>query len=163
MLKVKTQQMAAIKTCLGKTLAIQQKAFDELGYSNSAQQVFPEGKQPNFFQVINDESYIEIKDEIKNDPEYYDIFPEDRGKDIQQGAGLSEEEETTLHDYIFENNTDNFISITEVSDESETVFCLLLESDYGELGFEIIDFFGFYSSEDEASTALENLTSYVFY
>ena len=162
MLKVKNQQMTAIKKCLGKSLEIQRKVFDELAYSNSAEQVFPEGKSLNVVQVIHNDEYMEIRDEIKNYPEDYDIFSEDRGKDIKLGAVLSEEEETTLHDYIFEENTDNFISVTEISDELEVVFCLLLESDRGQLGFEITDFFGFYSSEDEANIALGKLPSFVF-
>ena len=157
MLKVDSKQMQRIKACIGKPLEAQEKVFAELGFSAY------DGDCNNLFHVIYADTYNEIKNEIKLEADDYDLFSENRCKEIMKGATLSLEEEERLHDYIFECNDENFIDTAMISDQNDTVFCVYLTQSEGQLGVAVADFFGFYSSEQEAVTAVEKLSDFVFY
>ena len=105
----------------------------------------------------------EIKNEIKLEADDYDLFSENRCAKIKKGSVLSLEEEERLHDYIFEHNDEQFIDTAEISDQNDTVFCVYLTQNEGRLGLAVADFFGFYTSKQEAVTAVEKLSDFVFY
>ena len=157
MFKVDSKQMQRIKACIGKPLEVQEKVFAELGFSAY------DGDCDNLFQVIYADTYNEIKNEIKLDADYYNLFSENRCTEIKKGAVLSLEEEERLHDYIFEDNDEQFIDTAEISDQNDTVFCVYLTQNEGQLGLAVADFFGFYTSKQEAVTAVEKLSDFVFY
>ena len=157
MLKVDSKQMQRIKACIGKPLEAQEKVFAELGFSAY------DGDCNNLFHVIYADTYNEIKNEIKLEADDYDLFSENRCTEIMKGAVLSLEEEERLHDYIFECNDENFIDTAMISDQNDTMFCVYLTQSEGQMGIAVADFFGFYTSEQEAVRAVEKLSDFVFY
>ena len=86
-------------------------------------------------------------------PVDYGICDEDRELEIKAGSPLTSLEKQLIDDKIFEHD-DTYMVINKFSDGKDEVFGLKVHQVQGQLGIQVIDFLGFFSSEEDAEAAI---------
>ena len=170
MYKVSSEQMKAITETIGQSLEAQTAVFNALDLNPYD---FYEHHDPaDYFNIVLDKE--ELDDQIKYLQEYPDEwvrtgdegvrsegFSEERIKEIESGSKItSHEAEEIKQSYIQEKRFEECPvtwTISEVTDETTTVYAFYFEQMWGQGGLNINDFWGFFATEEDAYKALDEM------
>ena len=80
---------------------------------------------------------------------------------IEAGAILTEKEKAEIRTRFIEHSREEesakYLVVSEVSDDKRSIYILYTEMMCGQGGIQIIDFFGYFDTEQDARTAMNNL------
>jgi hypothetical protein len=151
MYEISAKHLAFIKASMQKTFEAQQEAFSSLDFNP----YFDEGDVTNASLVMERERYErECKERISYPIDYGVCETEERAEEISSGAALSDEEEKSINEDIFDED-DTFMVVTELSDGTDSVFAVNVQQMWGQGGLHVIDFIGFFAKYEEAQQASE--------
>ena len=151
MYEITTEQMKEIKAAVGKPIEAQEAVFNALDFNPYDD----EGAGGYDSVVMERERYESERKERVGYPLDYGICETDeRAEEIKAGAALSEAEEQALNENIFDGD-DTLMVITELSDGTDKVLAVTVQQIWGQAGIHVINFVGFFASDDDAQKAIE--------
>lgn len=84
---------------------------------------------------------------------------------VEAGAFLTEKENAEIRERFIQRSREEegaqYLVVSEVSDDKRSVYILYTEMMCGQGGIQIIDFFGYFDTEQDARTAMNNLDGIV--
>jgi len=151
MYEMTTEQMAQIKAVVSKDLEAQEAVFNALDFNP-----YDDEDIGGLDSVVMErERYkSERKERIDYPLDYGICETDERAEEIKAGAALSEAEEQALNENIFDGD-DTLMVITELSDGTDKVQAVTVQQIWGQAGLHVIDFLGFFASDDDAQKAIE--------
>ena len=153
MFLVSKEQFAQIKASLAKGVLEQAAVFDALNYNPYDDDVNDQFGGTYHSVAMPNYSYKLSFEDMAAYPVDYGICDEEREAEIKAGSPLTSLEKQLIDDKIFEHD-DTYIVINKFSDRNEEVFGLKVHQVQGQLGIQVIDFLGFFSSEEAAEAAI---------
>lgn len=154
--QITTEQMTQIKVVVGKGFETQKAVFNALDFNPY------EGGVGYNSVVMERERYEgERKERISYPLDYGICETEERAKEISVGAALTNEEEQSLNENIFDED-DTFMVVTEISDGTESVFAVNVQQMWGQGGLHVIDFLGFFANYEDAQNTIEAADYVIF-
>ena len=151
MYQVTSEKMSQIKAAVNKPLGAQDPVFSALDFNP----YFDEGDVTNASLVMEHVRYKgERKERISYPLDYGICETEERAEEITAGATLTDKEEQSLNENIFEED-DTFMVVTELSDGTDSVFAVNVQQMWGQGGLHVIDFIGFFANYEDAQKASE--------
>jgi hypothetical protein len=151
MYKISEKHMSSIKVVLDGGVNAQAQVFGSLDFNP----YFDEGDVTNASLVMERERYKgERKERISYPLDYGICETEERAEEITAGATLTDKEEQSLNENIFEED-DTFMVVTELSDGTDSVFAVNVQQMWGQGGLHVIDFIGFFTNYEDAQKASE--------
>ena len=151
MYDVSPEQTAQITATLGKPLEAQEAVFNALDFNP-----YDDEAAGGYDSVVMErERYESERKERVDYPLDYGICEtEERAEEIKAGATLSEAEEQALNENIFDGD-DTLMVVTELSDGTDKVQAVTVQQIWGQAGLHVINFLGFFASDDDAQKAIE--------
>jgi len=151
MYETTTEQMAQIRSVVGKPLEAQEAVFSALDFNP-----YDDEAVGGYVSVVMErERYESERKERIGYPLDYDVCETDeRAEEIKAGAALSEAEEQALNENIFDGD-DTLMVITELSDGTDKVLAVTVQQIWGQGGLHVIDFIGFFANYEDAQKAIE--------
>ena len=151
MYEMTTEQMAQIKAVVSKDLEAQEAVFNALDFNP-----YDDEDIGGLDSVVMErERYkSERKERIDYPLDYGICETDERAEEIKAGAALSKAEEQALNENIFDGD-DTLMVITELSDGTDKVQAVTVQQIWGQAGLHVIDFLGFFASDDDAQKAIE--------
>ena len=153
MFKVDFVQMKSILATLVKPVSDQAAVFDALNYNPYDDDENDQFGGTYHSVVMPNYSYKSSYEDMATYPVDYGICDEDREVEIKAGSPLTSLEKQLIDDKIFEDD-DTYMVINKFSDGKDEVFGLKVHQVQGQLGIQVIDFLGFFSSEEDAEAAI---------
>ena len=151
MYTLSTTQMAQIKVTVGKAIEAQEKVVNTLEFNPYED----EGAGGYDSVVMERERYEgERKERIESPTAYGVCETDEREAEIVAGAALTQEEERSLNENIFEHD-DTLMVITKLSDGADEVLAVTVQQIWGQAGLHVINFLGFFANDDDAQKAIE--------
>ena len=152
MYQVTPEKMVKIKVVVGQGLEAQEAVFNTLDFNPYDD----EGAGGYDSVVMERERYeSERKERIGYPLDYGICETDERTEEIKAGAALSEAEEQTLNENIFDGD-DTLMVITELSDGTDKVLAVTVQQIWGQAGIHVINFLGFFANDDDAQKAIES-------
>ena len=166
MQKVTQEQMDTIVSILDKPIEEQKTVFDDLNlspYENYANNAGDIGG----ILIISEGDINDRLESAQKSPSDYTGFTEKRIIEIEAGSLLTEDEiEIIKAQYIqecIEDDGSEFLVSTEISDEKRSIFVLYAEQMQGQGGLNIINFFGFFETDEELEKAMQSFEDVILY
>ena len=126
---------------------------------------YANGGELEFDTVIYRHGIDSAIEEAGKYPDEWTCISEARAEEIYAGSKLTNEEiEAVKQEYIqreVEDESAEYMTISEVTDGNRTVFALYQEQMQGQGGNQITDFHGFFETEEDARAAMDNLEGIV--
>ena len=145
------EQMHGIKLSLDNGLEAQEAVFNTLDFNPYDD----EGAGGYDSVVMERERYeSERKERLESPIDYGVCETDEREAEIVAGAALTQEEERSLNENVFEHD-DTLMVITKLSDGTEEVLAVTVQQIWGQAGLNVIDFLGFFANDDDAQKAIE--------
>ena len=121
------------------------------------------GGELEFNVVVHESNILDAIQEIQDYPEEgYEILSEERQQEIEEGAKLTQKEQSLIRDKFIETSREaqdaEYAVVSKLSDGSREVYLLYTEMMCGQGGIQIIDFLGFYESEGKTRSAMNSLS-----
>ena len=152
MYKITAQQIAQIIEALEKPLEVQEAVFHTLDFNPYDD----EGAGGYDSVVMERERYeSERKERLESPIDYGVCETDEREAEIVAGAALTQEEERSLNENIFEHD-DTLMVITKLSDGTVEVLAVTVQQIWGQAGLNVINFLGFFANDDDAQKAIES-------
>ena len=149
--KISSEQMSKIKATVSKGLEAQEAVFNTLDFNPYDD----EGAGGYDSVVMERERYEgERKERIESPTAYGVCETDEREAEIVAGAALTQEEERSLNENIFEHD-DTLMVITKLSDGADEVLAVTVQQIWGQAGLHVINFLGFFANDDDAQKAIE--------
>lgn len=145
--------MNKIKSALSLGFEIQEQVFNDLNYNPYDDDVNDQFGGTYHSVVMPNYSYKSSFEDMATYPVDYGICDEDREVEIKSGSPLTSLEKQLIDDKIFDHD-DTYMVINKFSDGKDEVFGLKVHQVQGQLGIQVIDFLGFFSSEEDAEAAI---------
>lgn len=153
MFVVSKEQMQQINGSLASDIFEQTAIFESLNYNPYDDDANDQFGGTYHSVVMPNYSYKSSYEEMATYPVDYGICDEDREVEIKAGSPLTSLEKQLIDDKIFEDD-DTYIVINKFSDGKDEVFGLKVHQVQGQLGIQVIDFLGFFSTEEAAEAAI---------
>jgi len=163
--KVTQEQMDGIIECMNQpVIGVQDAVFEALNlnpYDN-----YDDDKWHDFVLVVRENSINwHIEDQLTQ-PESYFVEGDSRLNKLLKGETLDEGELRELRESYIEQQRNEedaeYMIIAPISDEKERrAFVAYTEMMMGQGGINIVEFFGFYVTEEEAKRACQNIEGMV--
>ena len=152
MYQVTPEKMVKIKVVVGQGLEAQEAVFNALDFNPYDD----EGAGGYDSVVMERERYeSERKERIESPTAYGVCETDEREAEILAGAALTQEEERSLDENIFEYD-DTLMVITRLSDGNDDVLAVTVQQIWGQAGLNVINFLGFFANDDDAQKAIES-------
>lgn len=161
MFKLSTQQITQMRASLDEGVEKQQAVFDCLNYSPYDDDDKDQFGGTYHSVVMPFSQYQNAKDEIAQYPEDYGICDGERAAEISAGAKFTEQEWQLIDEAIF-SDEDTYLVIDKFSDDKDTIYGLKVHQSQGQGGIHVVDFLGFYNTEEEAEAAILHSGYYVY-
>ena len=166
MYEVTPEQMDSILLVIGLPLGEQEAIFNALNFNPYDNYSDGAGDVGGIIIIPKRDLEDRLKDEQK-DPFNYGRFPEERMKEIEAGSTFNAREVETvkanLIEECFDDDGNVFQASTEISDGERTVSVLYAEQIQGQGGLHIVDFFGFFETEELMDKAIETFEDVIFH
>ena len=161
--KISAAQMEVVLTSLDQSKDRQLEAFEALNLNPYDHY---EDTCPEFILVVREDSIERHLDDLINHPEEYLDEDDKWFKRLTNGQTLdSSEIEQLRANYIEHQRNEEdaeYMVIAPIKDEKERVaIAVYTEMMMGQLGINFVDFFGFYSSVEEATRSCKNIEGIV--
>lgn len=163
--KVTTKQMDKLLSCIegGED---QSAVFDELDFNPYDNYADGAGGFGGILIIPKRDMENRLKDAQKY-PFDYTRFSEERMTEIEAGSALTAEEiEVVKAEYIEECIDDEgsvFLTATEISDGERTVSVLYTEQTQGQGGLNIVDFFGFFKTDEALEKEIQSFEDVILH
>jgi len=161
-----TEQMNAVLSTIGKTMDAQETVFNKLDFNPYDN--YSDGASDVSGTLIIPKRAMEnrVKD-AQRYPFDYTRFSEERMTEIEAGSALTAQEiEVVKAEYIEECIDDEgsvFLVSTEISDGERTVSVLYAEQTQGQGGLHIVDFYGFFKTDEALEKAIESFEDVILH
>lgn len=158
MYEVSNEQMDKIKKVIGQSLEIQNDVFKSLDLNPYD---FYEVHDPGeYFNIVLSKEELEDRvKEVQKYPPNYDGFSDERLEELKSGSKITPQEVEAIKESFIEEKRDDDSPVTwaisEITDGSRTVYVFYYEQVWGQGGLNVNDFWGFYTTEEEAVRALD--------
>ena len=170
MYKVSSEQMKSIIKTIGKSLKVQTAVFEAMDLN--PYDYYEHHDPAEYFNIVL--SVEELEDQIKYLQEYPEEwvrtdddgarregFSEERIKEIEAGEKITPQEVKEIREsYIQEKRYEECPvtwTITEITDDTRTVYAFYFEQMWGQGGLNINDFWGFFATAEDAEKALKQM------
>ena len=151
MYQITPEKMVKIKVVVGQGLEAQEAVFNSLDFNPYDD----EGAGGYDSVVMERERYeSERKERLESPIDYGVCETDEREAEILAGAALTQEEERSLDENIFEYD-DTLMVITRLSDGNDDVLAVTVQQIWGQAGLNVINFLGFFANDDDAQKAIE--------
>lgn len=160
MFKVSREQMDVVIQTLNNTLDAQREVFHELGFDANDYQ-YASDEQIDALCAFGKDGF-DIEDIRANPLDYLSEASEERQKEIERGATLTDEELNGCLCGIAKNTTtDQFAIIVTVGDDYRKVYGVCIDMMLGQGGNYFVDFLGFFKTSSEAEIGRATTDKYI--
>ena len=151
MYETTTEKMTKIRAVVGKPLEAQEAVFNTLEFNP-----YDDEAAGGFDSVVMERERYESerKERLESPIDYGVCKTDEREAEIVAGAALTQEEERSLNENIFEYG-DTLMVITKLSDGNDEVLAVTVQQIWGQSGVHVINFIGFFANDDDAQKAIE--------
>ena len=158
--KVTKEQMTGILSCMNRPVnGVQDAIFEGLNLNPYDHY---EDNNPDFVLVVRESSIESHLYDLLNHPDAYLDEDDSRHSKLTNGKKLNSDEIEQLRaEYIeqqrHEEDAEYMIVTSLIDEQGQAVFVAYSEMAMGQGGINIVEFFGFYATEEEATRACQNI------
>lgn len=159
--KITPEQMKEVLSVLASPIEQQKAVFDALDLN--PYDFYDDEEITDFlFNIVIYREFLEESiNEVQQYPSEFEGFSEERIREIESGASLTEAEISEIKTSVLQQAiNDDFPYIwiiAKMTDGTSTTFALYFEQVQGQGGLGIVEFFGFFATYEEAHMALKGL------
>ncbi|ADE38425.1 hypothetical protein [Candidatus Puniceispirillum marinum] len=157
MYKISPEQMVQIKAVVGNGHEAQEAIFNALDFDPYEYEGGCDSDVVWGYDsvVMERERYeSERKERLENPADYGICETEERSEEIKAGAVLTQKEERSLNENIFDHDH-TFMVISTFSNGTDEIIAVTVQQIWGQLGIHVINFIGFFANDADAQKAIE--------